>query len=128
MVFYNAFLPDIAPAEKVGRTSGYGWGLGYAGGLVALILALAGLIQPEVPWFGFSTENGENIRATNLLVAGWLAIFSVPMFLFVHQRGKVTAPRRGLLRASFRELGSTLRHLRRHSQRQSGQCRRGPPR
>ncbi|MFQ5674661.1 MAG: MFS transporter, partial [bacterium] len=33
MVFYNAFLPDIAPQEKIGRISGYGWGFGYVGGL-----------------------------------------------------------------------------------------------
>ena len=31
MVFYNAYLPDIAPPEKIGRISGYGWGLGYLG-------------------------------------------------------------------------------------------------
>ena len=31
-VFCNAFLPDIAPKEKMGRISGYGWSFGYAGG------------------------------------------------------------------------------------------------
>ena len=30
MVFYNAYLPDIAPPDKIGRISGYGWGLGCA--------------------------------------------------------------------------------------------------
>ena len=39
MVFYNAFLPEIAPATKIGRISGYGWSLGYVGGLGCLILA-----------------------------------------------------------------------------------------
>ena len=32
-VFYNAFLPDIAPPDRIGRISGYGWALGYVGGL-----------------------------------------------------------------------------------------------
>src|SRR5690606_2891564 len=64
-VFYNAFLPDIAPPERIGRVSGIGWGLGYIGGLLALVVALVTLVQPEQPWFGFSKENGENIRATN---------------------------------------------------------------
>ena len=72
-VFYNAFLPDIAPAEKIGRVSGYGWALGYVGGLLCLVVAFVGFVFPEQPWFGLSTEDGENIRATNLLVAVWFA-------------------------------------------------------
>ena len=39
-VFCNAFLPDIAPKEKIGRISGYGWSLGYVGGLISLVLVL----------------------------------------------------------------------------------------
>ena len=37
-VFYNSFLPDLVPRDRVGRLSGYGWALGYVGGLFALIL------------------------------------------------------------------------------------------
>ena len=33
MVFYNAMLPDLTSADRIGRVSGWGWGLGYAGGL-----------------------------------------------------------------------------------------------
>ena len=39
-VFCNAFLPEIAPREKIGRVSGYGWSFGYLGGLIALALGL----------------------------------------------------------------------------------------
>ena len=39
-VFCNAYLPHIAPREKVGRISGYGWSLGYLGGLIALMISL----------------------------------------------------------------------------------------
>ncbi len=35
-VFYNAYLPDIAPPERHGRVSGQGFAVGYAGSLVAL--------------------------------------------------------------------------------------------
>lgn len=81
MLFYNALLPTIAAPEKLGRVSGYGWALGYAGGLVALVLALVGFVQTEQPWFGISREAGFNIRAICLLVAVWLSIFSLPLFL-----------------------------------------------
>ena len=46
-VFYNAFLPELAPAERVGRLSGWAWGLGYAGGLLSLVLALAVLAREQ---------------------------------------------------------------------------------
>lgn len=81
MLFYNALLPTIAPPDKLGRVSGYGWALGYAGGLVALVLALVGFVQTDQPWFGISREAGFNIRAICLLVAVWLSVFSLPLFL-----------------------------------------------
>lgn len=85
-VFYNAYLPDISSKEQIGRISGIGWSAGYIGGLAAMIIAMVGFINPEVPWFGFSKEAGENIRATNLLVAAWFAVFSIPLFLLVKDR------------------------------------------
>ena len=115
-VFYNAFLADVAPPERIGRVSGYGWGLGYIGGLLALGLALVGFVQPEVPWFGFSTELGENIRATNLLVAVWFLVFSLPLFLFVAEdRSRVSVPGR-IMADTAVQIGQTFRQLRRYRQ------------
>jgi UMF1 family MFS transporter len=105
-VFYNAFLPTIASPERIGRVSGYGWGLGYAGGLVCLGIALVGFVQPAVPWLSLPTEEGFNVRATNLLVAVWFLIFAVPLFLFVPEHR--LACLRVDARAAFRELGQTL--------------------
>ena len=84
-VFCNAYLPDIAPHEKIGRISGYGWSFGYVGGLIALALSFIFFIQPDIPWFGFTKELGENIRAVNLLVAIWFAVFSLPTFIWVKE-------------------------------------------
>ncbi len=116
MVFYNAFLPDVAPVEKVGRISGFGWGLGYVGGLIALVVALVTLVKPEVPWFGFSTENGENIRATNLLVAAWFALFSVPTFLWVREDRSRATTSKSILRESYLQLVDTFREIRKYRQ------------
>jgi UMF1 family MFS transporter len=111
-VFYNAFLPRIASSERIGRVSGYGWGLGYAGGLVCMGIALVAFVQPEVPWFGISTAEGFNVRATNLLVAAWFGIFSLPLFLFVPDRR--TSSIRFDVRGSMRELKRTLGEIRRY--------------
>jgi MFS transporter, UMF1 family len=111
-VFYNAFLPRIVSPDRIGRVSGYGWGLGYAGGLVCMGIALIGFVRPEVPWFGISTVEGFNVRATNLLVAFWFGLFSLPLFVFVADRR--TNHVRLDARGSFRELGATLREIARY--------------
>ncbi|MGH7520738.1 MAG: MFS transporter [Gemmatimonadales bacterium] len=113
-VFYNAFLPTIASPERIGRVSGYGWGLGYAGGLVCMGLALTGFVRPEVPWFGLSTTDGFNVRATNFLVAAWFLVFSIPLFLFVPER-RLTGVRVDA-RAALRELARTIRTIRQYGE------------
>jgi UMF1 family MFS transporter len=85
-VFYNAFLPVVAPPDKLGTISGIGWGVGYTAGIVSMLLALFAMVGlPGVfePWFPLSTEGGLNIRAPLLLVAAWFAVFSIPMFVYV---------------------------------------------
>ncbi|MDH4045085.1 MAG: MFS transporter, partial [Gemmatimonadota bacterium] len=89
-----------------------GWGLGYVGGLVCMVVALVGFVQPEVPWFGLSTENGSNIRATNLLVAGWYLVFSLPLFLNVPE--KRTGAKTLNIREAFAELGRTFKAVGRY--------------
>jgi UMF1 family MFS transporter len=113
-VFYNAYLPELTTSDRIGRLSGWGWGVGYIGGLLALGVALLTLALPETPWFGFSVENGENIRATNLLVAAWLIVFSLPVVLWLHDRRPSGQPQGGVVRRSFGQLLTTFREIRRH--------------
>jgi len=118
-VFYNAFLPDIAPRERIGRVSGFGWALGYAGGLLCMVLALFCLIRPAQPWFGLSGENGQNVRAANLLTAAWYAVFSLPLFLWTPAPRvsrklswtRLGAAALGQLTATFREIRGGYRQI-----------------
>jgi UMF1 family MFS transporter len=108
-VFYNAFLPDIAPSDKIGRVSGFGWGLGYLGGLLSLVLSLVFLVQAEEPILGFSKEGLEHVRAVCLLVAAWFAVFAIPIFLFVEEdRSRASPPGRRVLQETFRQLACLL--------------------
>ncbi len=106
--FYNAFLPEISTPRNMGRISGYGWALGYVGGLAALGIAL--WMMSALP------ENGHlNVRATSLLVAIWFAVFSIPTFLFLRERGIARAVEPGTyMREGFRRVAETFRHLRRY--------------
>ena len=113
LVFYNAFLPRITTLDRIGRVSGYGWGLGYAGGLGALLVALF-VFVPETPPFGISTVEGFNLRATNLLVAVWFLVFSVPALLFLKDDQVARQPLR--IGHAFADLATTFRHLGRYRQ------------
>jgi UMF1 family MFS transporter len=115
-VFYNAFLPELAPPAKIGFVSGLGWGVGYGGGLAAMLLAMFTMVNPETPWFGLSRDLGQNIRATNLLVAGWFALFSLPMFLLVREKRGNQAFSPGSPAAVARRLAATFRAVRRYRQ------------
>jgi len=117
MVFYNSFLLDVAPSDKIGRISGYGWGVGYVGGLLCMVVAMVGFVQTDNPWFGFSTENSENIRATNLLVAVWFTIFAVPFFLWVNEKKGRTFPNIGqMVSSTVGQLKSTFHEIKRYRQ------------
>lgn len=117
LVFYNAFLPDLNRPDQMGRISGYGYALGYVGGLLCLAIALVGFVQPEQPWFGLSTDEGQNIRATSFLCAIWFLVFSLPQFLFVKEAVPRTTPPGGnVIADSFAQLTATFREIRQYRQ------------
>lgn len=112
-VFYNAFLPDISTPDKIGRISGYGWSLGYIGGLLCLVIGYYVLVAPDRPPFGLSAELGEHVRATNLLAAAWFALFSIPIFVIVKERRPAELPRLGaLVQSANRQIGDTFKEIR----------------
>lgn len=113
-VFYNAMLPDLTSTDRLGRLSGWSWGLGYVGGLSCLVIALLALVQTETPLFGLDKETAEHVRATGPLVALWLAIFSLPLFLLTPDRpGKSLSAGRAL-RDGLARLRTTVTHLKRY--------------
>ncbi len=114
LVFYNAMLPEIAPQNRIGRISGYGWALGYAGGLAAMAVAFVGFVDAATPWFGFSREAGSHIRATNLVVAAWYAVFTLPLLLWVREVQPRTPLSSRMLLSSFHHLAVALRDVRRY--------------
>ncbi|SDH85402.1 MFS transporter [Roseospirillum parvum] len=111
MVFYNAMLPDITPRDRLGRVSGWAWGLGYAGGLVCLVVALFGLIQAEPPPFGLAGVEAGPVRASVLLVAGWFLVFSLPLYLWVPDRPGRGQSAGAAIRAGMADLRRTLVRL-----------------
>ncbi len=107
-VFYNSLLLDITDRKTIGRVSGFGWGLGYIGGLLALVLAL-GMIRGWLPDTDYL-----DVRSIALLVAAWYAVFMLPLFLYVRE-GPPQAPpssTAAYFRLGFGRVAGTLGHLR----------------
>ena len=120
MVFYNAYLPDISTPDNIGKISGHGWALGYAGGVLVMGIALVGFVQADQPWFGIQAGEEalfQNIRATTVLVAVWFAVFAIPMFKWVPQPRQAKNPPLGeLFRGTMVQLGTTFKEIGRHGQ------------
>jgi len=113
-VFYNAMLPGLAPHGRVGRWSGRGWALGYAGGLGCLLVALFGLLG-DSPWLPLEDASAEPVRAAVVLAAAWYAVFALPLFLFTPDVAGRGRPPQRAAREGLRQLVRTFREARRHA-------------
>ena len=82
-VNYNAMLSQVSTPATRGRVSGIGWGAGYLGGIVLLLILFVGFINADVGWFGVTGEDGLDIRVSVLLAAVWFGVFAVPVLLRV---------------------------------------------
>ena len=103
----SAFLVEIAPPEAMGRLSGYGWGLGYAGGLLSLALA-----YPFIRG-GFAAENLQSYRLSFVVTAAFFLVAALPTFLWLRERARPQPIAAGLTswRAPFARLAETARQL-----------------
>ena len=72
-VSYNAMLPQVSTPATLGRVSGFGWSMGYFGGIFLLLICYVGFIAPDVGWFGVTSAGGLNIRAVAVFSAVWFA-------------------------------------------------------
>ncbi|NYG57636.1 UMF1 family MFS transporter [Nocardioides daedukensis] len=112
-VNYNAMLNEISTPKTVGRVSGLGWGLGYIGGIVLLLLVYFGLINPEVGIFGITDEESLDVRVTMLICAAWTLLFSLPVFITLRDekvQREAKGPKIGII-ASYKLLFATVADL-----------------
>ncbi|NKB43006.1 MAG: MFS transporter [Alphaproteobacteria bacterium] len=115
LVFYNTMLPDLTTPTRLGRVSGLAWGLGYAGGLICLVVALVGFVQADPSPFGFDKGNAEHVRATMLVTAGWIALFTWPLFAFTPDNPRTGLALSAAIQQGLSTLIGTLRNARQHA-------------
>ncbi len=124
VVFNHSMLPGVAPEKHMGRLSGFAWGLGYFGGIVALLAMLWFLVYPGMidlpgvaaaPLFGLDPAMGEAERLTGPLSAVWYIIFVIPLFVFTPDGKRSDVPLGRAVKQGIQALGETLRKIRSYS-------------
>ncbi|GAA0517190.1 MFS transporter [Saccharopolyspora subtropica] len=119
-VNYNAMLLQVSTPATIGRVSGFGWGMGYFGGLIALVIVLVAFVQPQVGLFGVTAEDGLNIRVVALFAAVWFGVFALPLFFFVPEVPSAGEPQRTSVVGSYVLLGRRLARMWRDERRTLG--------
>ncbi len=103
-----AFLPELARGRSLGKVSGWGWSLGYVGGLVSLGACLA-----YVTWAqGKGQQAADFVPVTMLITAALFAISSLPVFMFLKERAVPQPHLQGLnlMQEPFARLKQTIAH------------------
>jgi MFS transporter, UMF1 family len=106
-----AFLPELARDDSLGKVSGWGWSLGYLGGLLSLGLSLAYIAQAQK----HSQIAEQFVPGTMLITAALFALASLPTFFLLRERASpqmLTGG--GFVSDAFTRLGQTLRYARRY--------------
>src|SRR5918995_2429835 len=102
LIYYDALLPEVARTSARGRLSGIGVGLGYMGTIVSGLL------------FRFTTDDaGNSTAASFILIASLFALFAIPLFGIVQERGPAGTRFRAMDAVrSWSQLATSLRHAR----------------
>ena len=111
VVFYNAFLPEIATEDQIDKVSSRGFAYGYLGGAILLVLNLLLVVRAEQ--LGMSA--GLAVRLSLLSAGVWWGGFAIITFYLVKSRSKTKSlpPGKSYLTAGFAEIVTTVKELRR---------------
>ncbi|MBI2202613.1 MAG: MFS transporter [Candidatus Rokubacteria bacterium] len=97
-VYYNSYLPRIAPPEALGRVSAIGFAVGYAGSVVAFLVAIPFALR-------------DAYRPSFVTTALQFALFAIPAFLLLPGDERHAMPLRRAVARGFQETLGTLRQI-----------------
>lgn len=92
----SAFLPDIAARKNMGLVSAIGWGLGYIGGLISMVLVTLVVVtaDPEAETALFVSQN----QWAMVAISVYFVVFALPTFILLKDRRQPKVPRQQRLR------------------------------
>ena len=99
-VFCNSYLNDLSSNKNIGKISGNAWGLGFVGGLLALL----------VSFLLFDVNNSSEVKQVNIFVAAWFLIFSLPTFFFLKDSKRQKINKKNIS-SSFSSILQTFKEI-----------------
>ncbi len=110
LVFYNAYLPEIAHEEQQDKVSAMGFAFGYVGSVLLMLFNLSMILKPD--WYGIS-DPGLPARISFLSVGIWWIVFSQYTFKVLPNNVYDVKPpkRKGYLLIGFKELWRVFKEL-----------------
>lgn len=109
LIFYDAFLPEIAEPKDHDRISARGYTMGYIGSVLLLIINLAMVMKPDL--FGIPDRDGLPARITFITVALWWVGFAQFAFRVLPDDQYGRKPEGNIIANGYRELRKTWKEL-----------------
>jgi UMF1 family MFS transporter len=109
---YDSYLPRLVDQRHMGRLSGWGWGLGYLGGIFCFLVTMP-LINP-----GLEPEHLALFRLTFLVVGGFYLVMALPALLWLprHSSQPVKGDQLGpLIQQAYGQVLTTLKSWRQNA-------------
>ncbi len=107
-VNYNAMLVQVSTPKTVGKVSGLGWGFGYIGGIIALVIVI---VAYSADWFGLPEDDGLPFRVVALGCAIWTIVFVIPFILNVPELSEPRGVQKANIIESYVILGKDIARL-----------------
>ena len=99
-VFCNSYLNDLSSKSNIGKISGNAWGLGFVGGLLALLIS----------FLLFDVNDSSQVKQVSIFVAIWFLVFSLPTFIFLKDRKREKISRKKIS-SSFTSIFQTFKEI-----------------
>jgi UMF1 family MFS transporter len=107
-VNYNSMLNEVARPSERGKVSQFGWGLGYMGGIVLLVMALWIIQFGGAELLGIPDTAALSVRVVMIISMFWVLIFSIPLMLNVPESKPVEGAEKESVFAAY---GNLIRSL-----------------
>ena len=98
LVFYDSFLPEISDEKNYGRTSGFGFAMGYIGSFASLVIIYP-LVTNDLVKYSFPAS------------ALFFLVFSLPLFLFLSDTKKYVERTKSYFKIGLERIVFTVTHL-----------------
>jgi len=110
-VNYNSMLNEVARPHERGKISQLGWGLGYIGGIILLVVALWIIQFGGAELLGIPDSDALSVRVVMVISMFWVILFSIPLMLKVPEAKAIPGTEKESVFAAYQKLFRSLRTM-----------------